>query len=124
VQSTTIPLCFRPVLASLESTGGDPVAVAVSLSPDGKAGESYGRPGERTRITIAALLGTPVLATGRLLVLGCLSYLGDWDGFLIGAQALLLVLIHPYAEKANLLEDWAYYLVLAAMPLSVTVKRS
>jgi hypothetical protein len=44
--------------------------------------------------------------------------------FVIGAQALLLVLIHLYAEKANLLGDWAYYLLPTAMPLSVTLKRS
>ncbi len=62
-----------------------------------------------SRIIVSALPGMLVLAAGRMF---------------IGAQALLLVLIHLYAEKANLLGDWAYYLVPAAMPLSVTLKRS
>ena len=101
------PLAFRGVLSSLERTGGDPVAGALSLSPEGKAGESYGRPGEQIGITVAAPLGTS--GTGHRAHVSpwvLLPYLAgprraNWDRFLIGAQAFLLVLIHQIANKTS-----------------------
>ena len=57
-----MPLAFRALLGSLESTGVDTLAVVVSLALGGRPGRPQGRLRKHTSITVAVPPGTPVLA--------------------------------------------------------------